>query len=96
MVLSGCQGKQDISVEEKICPQCGHEIEIFSIDPQAVCENCGFTIYNDSLNCVQWCQYARQCVGDVQYEQLMAVAQAQKERKQAALREKMAQQMQEQ
>ena len=41
-------------------------------------------IYNDSLNCVQWCAYARQCVGDERYEQLMAIAKSQKERKQAA------------
>lgn len=84
MVLQGCQGKADITVEEKICPRCGHEIEIFSIDPEAVCDNCGFVIYNDALNCVQWCAYARQCVGDERYEQLMAVAKSQKERKQAA------------
>lgn len=84
MVLQGCQGKADITVEERTCPQCGHEIEIFSIDADATCENCGFVIYNDSLNCVQWCAYARQCVGDERYEQLMAIAKSQKERKQAA------------
>ena len=84
MVLQGCQGKADITVEERTCPQCGHEIEIFSIDADATCENCGFVIYNDSLNCVQRCAYARQCVGDERYEQLMAIAKSQKERKQAA------------
>ena len=85
MVLQGCQGKADITVEERTCPQCGHEIEIFSIDVDATCErDCGFVIYNDSLNCVQWCAYARQCVGDERYEQLMAIAKSQKERKQAA------------
>lgn len=49
MIMEGCQGKPQISIMDKICPQCGHEIEIFSIDTEAVCENCGFTIYNDTL-----------------------------------------------
>ena len=44
MIMEGCQGKPQISIMDKICPQCGHEIEIFSIDTEAVCENCGFTI----------------------------------------------------
>ena len=51
MIMEGCQGKPQISIMDKICPQCGHEIEIFSIDTEAVCENCGFTIYNDTDLC---------------------------------------------
>jgi hypothetical protein len=35
----------------------------------AVCE-CGFVAYNDAQNCVQWCEYARECVGDEMYEHL--------------------------
>ena len=80
-IMSGCQGKKDITIEEKKCPRCGHPVEIFSIDTSVKCENCGFEIYNDALNCVQWCQYARKCVGDEMYESLMKVAEAQKERK---------------
>ena len=41
MIMEGCKGKPQISIMDKICPQCGHEIEIFSIDTEAVCENCG-------------------------------------------------------
>ncbi len=84
MIMEGCQGKKDIAIMEKICPRCGHEIEIFSVDVSMQCENCGYTIYNDTLNCVQWCAYARQCVGDERYEQLMAIAKSQRERKEAA------------
>ena len=82
MILQGCQGKPQLGVMEKKCPQCGHEIEMFTVDTEAVCEHCGFTIYNDALTCVQWCQYARKCFGDEAYEQLMEVAQRQKVRKQ--------------
>ncbi len=82
-LLSGCQGKPQITVEIKECPRCGAEIEIFSIDAEAVCENCGFTIYNDKVTCAQWCQYARSCFGDEVYESLMRVAEMQKEHGQA-------------
>lgn len=75
MIMEGCQGKPQISIMEKKCPHCGHEIEIFSVDTEAVCENCGFVIYNDTLTCVQWCKYARQCFGDKAYENLMLAAQ---------------------
>ena len=80
MLLDGCQGKpRTPTIEEKICPQCGHTIEIFSTDTEVACENCGFVVYNDALSCVQWCKYARQCVGDAMYEQMMQIAARQKE-----------------
>lgn len=82
-VMDGCQGKRDIEIYEKKCPRCGHTIEIFSIDVSAKCENCGYEIYNDTLNCVQWCQYAKQCVGEETYRHLMEVAAAQKARREA-------------
>ena len=77
-IMEGCQGKPQLQVFEKTCPNCGAEIEIFSVDTEATCEKCGFTIYNDTLNCVQWCKYARQCVGDKMYEQMMKIAERQK------------------
>ena len=81
MIMHGCQAKPKTpTIIEKICPQCGHEIELFSIDTQRPCEHCGFVAYNDTLSCVQWCQYARKCVGDEMYEQMLAVLQSQKER----------------
>ena len=84
MIMEGCQGKpRTPALEEKRCPRCGHLIEIFSVDTEAVCENCGQVIYNDALSCVQWCQYARKCVGDEMYEHMMAIARAQKERSRA-------------
>ena len=81
MTIGGCQGKpRTPTIVEKTCPQCGHEIEMFSIDTQMPCEHCGFVAYNDTLSCVQWCQYARQCVGDEMYEQMMKIANLQKEK----------------
>lgn len=85
MILGGCQSKsKDITIMEKPCPQCGHEIEIFSIDTQMVCEHCGFVIYNDTLSCVQWCAHAKECVGEQMYDSLLAIAEAKKARQKAS------------
>ena len=88
MIMEGCQGKPQIKIMEKTCPQCGHEVEIFSIDTQVACENCGFVIYNDTLTCVQWCKYARQCMGDEMVERLLTVARQKREREATERKEK--------
>ena len=78
MIMEGCQGKpRTPTISERICPNCGNPIEIFSTDTQVACDKCGFVVYNDTLSCVQWCKYARQCVGDAMYEQMMAIAERQ-------------------
>lgn len=80
MLFEGCQSKsKDISLEIKICPQCGAEVEVFSVDTEVPCENCGFVVYNDALSCMQWCQYAQQCVGNETYEKMMRVVDHRKE-----------------
>jgi len=38
---------------------------------QVECSNCGLTIYNDLESCVQWCKYAKECVGEELYKKLM-------------------------
>ena len=82
MIFEGCQGKPKTpTIHEKGCPNCGSIIELFSIDTQMPCENCGFVAYNDTLSCVQWCKYARQCVGDEMYERMMEIAAQQKKDK---------------
>ena len=79
MIMDGCQGKpRTPTIREKICPVCGNPIEIFSTDTQVTCDKCGFVAYNDTLSCVQWCQYARKCVGDEMYERMMEIARRQK------------------
>lgn len=81
MLMEGCQGKpRTPTIHEKICPQCGNVIEIFSIDTEVPCDRCGFVAYNDSLSCVQWCKYAKQCVGEEMYRHMMEIAALQKEK----------------
>jgi len=69
-----CPGAANIKgtpeIKIKICPECGREIEIFSVDTHMQCE-CGFIAYNELQNCIKWCVHARECVGDEMYEKFM-------------------------
>ena len=81
MIMDGCQGKpRTPTISEKICPNCGAEIELFSTDTEVRCEKCGFVAYNDALSCVQWCKYAKQCVGEEMYQSMMEIAARNKEK----------------
>ena len=81
-IMEGCHGRPKTpTITEKICPNCGSVIELFSIDTEVACEKCGFVAYNDELSCVQWCKYAKACVGEEMYEHLMKIAAAQKQRR---------------
>ena len=79
MTYSGCQSKsKEISINEKVCPNCGNIIELFSVDTEVACDKCGFVAYNDTLSCVQWCAYAKKCVGEEMYDKMMEIAAQQK------------------
>ena len=68
-----CPGSANLSTPTlKImnCPECGEEIEIFSTDVKVKCSNCGFTVYNNVESCIQWCIYAKECVGEKLYNKL--------------------------
>ena len=82
MIFEGCMARpRTPTIHEKICPQCGNVIELFSIDTQFACDHSGFVAYNDTLSCVQWCQYAKQCVGEEMYQQMMQIAEQNKRKK---------------
>ena len=70
-MLSSCPGAVGIkgtpTLKIKACPECGHDIEIFSSDVQIPCANCGFCAHNDTMTCINWCQYAKECVGEELY-----------------------------
>jgi ribosomal protein S27E len=72
-MLDRCPGAATIrtpTLAIKRCPQCGEEVEIFSNDVAVKCSGCGFVVYNDTASCVQWCRYAKECVGPELYEKL--------------------------
>lgn len=69
-----CPGAAHIrtpTIKIKQCPECGADVEIFSIDVKVKCDNCGFVVYNDLESCIQWCKYAKDCVGEELYNKLI-------------------------
>jgi len=72
-MLDKCPGASMIlqpTIKFKTCPQCGTQVEMVSTDMKVDCDKCGFTIYNDLTSCVQWCEYAKECVGEEVYNRL--------------------------
>ena len=71
-MVEGCPGAANIKGTPTLkvvkCPECGGEIELFSVEAQAVCKGCGFVAYNEIASCVNWCKYVRDCLGDERYE----------------------------
>ena len=75
--IKGCPGAAHLKgtpeIIVKICPECGRELELFSPDTHVQCE-CGFIAYNDTQNCIRWCAYAKECVGEEVYEKFMGAS----------------------
>ena len=74
MLFTQCPGAARLrqpTIEEKVCPVCGNLIEMFSTDVTVACDKCGFVAYNDAQNCIEWCKYAKQCIGEELYNKLM-------------------------
>ena len=68
-----CPGTQTIlkpTISIKSCPQCGEEVEVVSTDMKAECPKCKFTIYNNLASCIEYCEYAKECVGEELYERI--------------------------
>ena len=66
-------GPDDIySVE---CPTCGNSVEFFKDDIRRRCKKCGHLFLNPKLNlgCARWCQYADQCVGNMDKEEFKEI-----------------------
>ena len=51
------------AIKIKQCPQCGGEVELFSVDVKLDCPSCGQPIFNNINSCAEYCQYAEQCLG---------------------------------
>jgi anaerobic ribonucleoside-triphosphate reductase len=65
-VISGCAGISYLrtpTLTIKKCPQCGVDVELFSSDFEVQCNKCEFIVFNDQNLCIQWCAYAKDCVG---------------------------------
>jgi len=66
----GSQGGATPTIKIKKCPQCGGEVELFSTDMKVECPTCGQAIFNNLNSCIDYCQYAEQCLGAEAYQKL--------------------------
>jgi hypothetical protein len=54
------------------CPGCGGEVEIWTDELKADCPVCKKTVFRDpKMNCLEWCKYGRECVGEEIYNRFM-------------------------
>ncbi len=60
------------AIFEVKCPMCQHDVEFFKDDTSRKCGNCGHRFVNPSMDfgCASYCQFAEQCIGDLQPELL--------------------------
>jgi NADH pyrophosphatase NudC (nudix superfamily) len=55
----------------KECPTCHEEVEIWSNELKRQCGKCGTVVFKEDVpSCIQWCKYARECIGEERYKQL--------------------------
>lgn len=54
------------------CPFCSEEVEIWTDEIKATCLKCKKVIVRDQgTSCLEWCSYAKECVGDEVYNNFM-------------------------
>ena len=52
------------------CPQCQQDVEVWSDEADGTCDSCGITVVRtQSQSCVDWCRYARECLGEEKFKQ---------------------------
>lgn len=75
MTIFKCPGAQKFRQPEPEiikCPSCTQELEIWTDEIQAICPNCKNTIMRqENTSCLDWCRYAKECVGDQLYSKYM-------------------------
>lgn len=72
-MLYKCPGADNVrtpTIKIKKCPQCGGEVELFSIDMKIDCPSCGQTVFNNANSCIDYCRYAEECLGKEKYQEL--------------------------
>jgi endogenous inhibitor of DNA gyrase (YacG/DUF329 family) len=74
-MLSGCPGADKIKnpvPAYRNCPLCGEEVEVWSDEFYTTCPKCGAIVVGEHPPaCVEWCKYARECLGLRKYNRLM-------------------------
>ncbi|MCM8771593.1 MAG: phosphohydrolase [Candidatus Omnitrophica bacterium] len=60
-----------LKVEVKKCEKCGYEVEIFSDEVRTRCPKCKSYVYREMPSCIDWCKYAKECIGEKKWKELI-------------------------
>lgn len=75
MDISNCPGAKRFKQpwpEIIKCPFCSAEVEIWTDEAQATCSECKNKVTRQQeQSCLEWCEYARECVGENIYNKYM-------------------------
>jgi len=70
-----CPGSTSFSQphpESMDCPFCGTDLEIWSDEVKAKCPKCKRVVMRQGQQtCLDWCKYAKECVGDTLYQKYL-------------------------
>jgi DNA-directed RNA polymerase subunit RPC12/RpoP len=72
--MSRCPGQDSrkLTISYHPCPQCSKPVEFFSDEMRLRCPHCKTVVEREQTpNCIQWCQAARECLGAELYDRLM-------------------------
>jgi hypothetical protein len=71
MGLKRCSGATAFAqpkIEVVPCPDCGTDVEVWSDEATGRCPNCSRTVIRTATqSCVDWCRYAKECLGDEKF-----------------------------
>ncbi len=74
MFKQGCPGSIEIrqpKPEDIKCRYCNNAVEIWSDETEAKCKHCGkINTRSMSPTCIEWCAFAKECVGEEKYNRL--------------------------
>lgn len=74
-MISNCPGAQRFRKPEPeitSCPSCCAEVEIWTDEVKTNCPYCRTFIFRQTVqSCLDWCRYAKECVGDQLYDKYM-------------------------
>lgn len=71
--IGGCPGQDSRFLTTSLhkCPECGHEVEMFSDEQSVRCPQCRTRVTRESSpSCIQWCSKARECIGEDRWRAL--------------------------
>lgn len=84
MIISKCPGSlgfRQPQPEIIKCLVCGSEVEIWTDEVKINCPKCKVEIMRKgSSTCLDWCRYAKQCVGEELYKKYLKNKKISKER----------------